>query len=194
MVPAVRSRVRPGRGEVALPGPSHTHEEIMHEERLRQLRRVVTAAPADRFVMDRFCRASQPCGTAYCAAGWAVLDPWFQKETPMLDYFEMCNFNNETVVISYDPVTCFRGLATIFDLDHIETEALFGANLSEGCKVFPAAVIANIDRLLQGEATIPYAEGEGYIPFEDEEELDEGDEDEEEDDKDKDEEEDDEDL
>jgi hypothetical protein len=152
----------------------------MHEERLRQLRRVVAAAPADRFEMRRFCTAGQPCGTAYCAAGWAALDPWFQKETPMSDYFDLVDHEQGTLVLANDNRNCFRGLATIFDLDGIESKELFGACLPSGCKVFPAAVIANIDRLLRGEATIPYAEGEGYIPFEDEEELDEGDEDEEE--------------
>jgi hypothetical protein len=156
----------------------------MHEERLRQLRRVVAAAPEDRFEMRRFCTADQRCGTAYCAAGWAALDPWFQKETPMSDYFDLVDHEQGTLVLANDNRNCFRGLATIFDLDGIETKELFGACLPSGCKVSQAAVIANIDRLLQGEATMPYAEGEGYIPFEDEEELDEGDEDEEEDNKD----------
>lgn len=166
----------------------------MHEERLRQLRRVVAAAPADRFVMDRFCTVGLPCGTAYCAAGWAALDPWMQKETPMLDYFALVSFDPETLVAPRGLRDGFHGLSTVFDLKSAETEKLFGGDLPSGCKVSQAAVIANIDRLLQGEATIPYAEGEGYIPFEDEEELDEGDEDEEEDNKDEDEEEDDEDL
>jgi hypothetical protein len=166
----------------------------MHEERLRQLRRVVAAAPADLFVMDRFCTMNQPCGTAYCAAGWAALDPWFQKETPMSDYFDLVDHEQGTLVLANVSRNCFRGLATIFDLDGIESKELFGADLPLGCKVSQAAVIANIDRLLRGEATIPYAEGEGYIPFEDEEELDDGDEDEEEeDDKDEDEEDQDED-
>jgi hypothetical protein len=164
----------------------------MHEERLRQLRRVVAAAPADRFVMDRFCTAGQPCGTAYCAAGWAVLDPWIQKETPMLEYFTVEDFDQETLVVPRGPRGGFHGLSTVFDLKSAEADDLFGAYLPSGCKVSQAAVIANIDRLLQGEATIPYAEGEGYIPFEDEEELDDGDEDEEEED-DKDEEEEDQD-
>jgi hypothetical protein len=174
--------------------PIPTRRISMHEERLQQLRRVVAAAPADRFVMDRFCTVGLPCGTAYCAAGWAVLDPWFQKETPMLGCFELASRDQETMVKAYDGRTCFRELASVFDLDCIETEVLFGAGLPVDCKVSQVAVIANIDRLLRGEETIPYAEGEGYIPFEDEEELDDGDEDEEEDDEDKDEEEDDEDL
>jgi hypothetical protein len=156
----------------------------MHVERLRQLRRVVTAAPADRFDMRRFCTVGRSCGTAYCAVGWAALDPWFQKETPMSDYFDLMDHEQGTLVLANDNRNCFRGLATIFDLDRFETEILFGTGLQFGRKVSQAAVIANIDRLLQGEETIPYAEGEGYIPFEDEEELDEGDEDEEEDNKD----------
>jgi hypothetical protein len=123
----------------------------------------------------------QPCGTTYCAAGWAALDPWFQKETPMLDYFALVSFDKETLVVPRDLRDGFHGLSTVFNIESADTEKLFGGCLPIGCQVSQAAVIANIDRLLHSEETIPYAEGEGYIPFEDEEELDEGDEDEEED-------------
>jgi hypothetical protein len=100
----------------------------MHEERLRQLRRVVAAAPADRFVMDRFCTAGQPCGTAYCAAGWAALDPWMQKETPMLKYFALEDFDQETLVVPRDLRDGFQGLSTVFDLKSAETENCSGVS------------------------------------------------------------------
>ena len=55
-------------------------DEATRWERLTQLRRVVVEAAPDRFDMRSFS-ADTPCGTAYCAAGWAAIDPWFREHT-----------------------------------------------------------------------------------------------------------------
>lgn len=49
-------------------------------EALKQLKRVVKAAPAERLHMRAVMEKAE-CGTAYCAAGWAAQDKWFEDNT-----------------------------------------------------------------------------------------------------------------
>lgn len=55
-------------------------------EALEHLKRVIRDAPKDLFDMGVFSHTTN-CGTAHCAAGWAAVDPWFQKNTPILEGF-----------------------------------------------------------------------------------------------------------
>jgi len=45
-----------------------------NEELLRRLREVIAEVPDDRLHMRRLVEVSE-CGTAFCAAGWAAIDP-----------------------------------------------------------------------------------------------------------------------
>jgi hypothetical protein len=128
----------------------------MHEERLRQLRRVVEEAPAERFDMAWLCRLDK-CGTAHCAAGWAVLDPWFQQETPILDHFTITHKSEFRVLVTAKSFEgAFPGLAQIFGLELTEAHYLFGANLYGVSTVSQSKVLANIDRVLQGKQAVSY--------------------------------------
>lgn len=52
----------------------------MNREALEQLRRVLLNVPLEKFDMGTFGDFdTKGCCTAACAAGWAGLDPWFQK-------------------------------------------------------------------------------------------------------------------
>jgi hypothetical protein len=128
----------------------------MHVERLQQLRRVVAEAPAERFDMAWICRRDHACGTAYCAAGWAVLNPWFQQETPILDHFMILYKSDRAIVTTKNPDGAFPGLAQVFGLELTDARDLFGGNLYSGSEVSQSEVIANIDRLLNGKRTIRY--------------------------------------
>lgn len=111
-------------------------------ERLTQLRRVVEAAPEHLLDMGSF-KLTKDCGTAYCAAGWAAIDPWFVKQG--LDLF--------AEVDGGDP---FYHLADFFNLDTEDANNLFGADLARNDNVSKEEVLANIDRLIAGQHTEPY--------------------------------------
>lgn len=132
--------------------------EVQKIERLQQLRRVVEAATDHRFHMRTFCEEAD-CGTAYCAAGWAAIDPWFRENTAMGDIFEV---GEEGMLREaddvYDP---FENLGGVFGISYLDSLNLFGADLSriysEPHAVSRAEVIANVDRLIAGEPATPYA-------------------------------------
>src|SRR6185312_5342489 len=52
----------------------------MNLEALTNLLRVAREAPEDRLHMQSWCEQAE-CGTAYCLAGWAAVDPWHRKHT-----------------------------------------------------------------------------------------------------------------
>jgi hypothetical protein len=127
----------------------------MKRERLEQLRRVVLAAPADRFHMRTWCEKS-PCGTAYCAAGWAAIDPWFQDNT---EIGEVLDVNYDGMIFTH----CFNvtyKLSRIFDISSDDSDRLFGAWLSPDYSdphgVTREDVVENIDRILAGKPAISY--------------------------------------
>lgn len=127
----------------------------MNIEALKQLRRVVEAAPDDRFHMRRWSEKA-PCGTAYCAAGWAAIDPWFRENTGIGDIFKLRRYGY------LELITCspFFSLARLFDISIYEAATLFGIGIdprSNPHAVSRAEVIANIDRILAGQKPERYA-------------------------------------
>lgn len=128
----------------------------MHKERLKELRRVVEAAPEERFEMKHFCTEAS-CGTAYCAAGWAAIDPWFQENTEILDIFDISIDDDGAYVEEKDDGATFEYLAEMFDISPQDTTNLFGGNLFRYSKTVPKGlVLKNIDSLLKGRKTSQY--------------------------------------
>jgi hypothetical protein len=123
-------------------------------ECLRQLRRVVEAAPEDRFEMTIFS-VSGKCGTAYCAAGWAAIDPWFREHTELGQVFRMCEDGtlNWGRNLELTPV-----LGRAFGLEEWDVDRLFGMFVNWVGEVTRQHVLANIDRLLAGEPARSYSE------------------------------------
>jgi hypothetical protein len=125
-------------------------------ERLTQLRRVIEEAPEDRLHMRAYSERAR-CGTAYCAAGWAAIDPWFQKNT---EINETLKVTPEGRIFIADGVwNEFDDFADIFGIDPDDSQALFGADPSKNLgphAVSKAQVLDNIDRLLRGEPATVY--------------------------------------
>lgn len=123
-------------------------------ERLQQLRRVVEAAPDDRLHMRAWSERAE-CGTAYCAAGWAALDPWFQENTPILGVFEI----TETKMVESLGNSSID-LADLFGITSRDASALFATYSLCGIgphAISKAEVLANIDRLIAGDSAKRYA-------------------------------------
>jgi hypothetical protein len=120
-------------------------------EALRQLRRVVANAPSDRFHM-RAITEQASCGTAHCAIGWAIIDPWFQQNTKLndlipADHKEQCSARLDE-------------LADLFGISTQDNDNLFALEMSTTVSphaVRKGTVIKNIDRLLADQPTKPYA-------------------------------------
>lgn len=127
----------------------------MHKKRLKQLRRVVAAAPDDRLHMARWCETAD-CGTAYCAAGWAAVDPWFRENTEIGTIFGVRD--DGTI---YPNSLVWRPLSALARLFAISIHAschLFG---NVPCSADPhavtkAMVLANIDLILAGKPAQHY--------------------------------------
>jgi hypothetical protein len=124
-------------------------------ERLTQLRRVIEEAPEDRLHMRRWCEKAK-CGTAYCAAGWAAVDPWFAENTAIRKIFhvEPGGF--------VEPLSgeVMSDLAKLFGITNTDARNLFGAALEPGTgphSVTKKEVLDNIDRLLDGQPAERYA-------------------------------------
>jgi hypothetical protein len=129
-------------------------------ERLKQLRRVIEEAPEDRLHMRAYSEVAE-CGTAYCAAGWAAVDSWFQKNTEINETLEV---TEEGRIIVADIVADgdrdeFENFADIFGIHPDDSEALFGADPARDIgphAVSKAQVLDNIDRLLKGKPAEVY--------------------------------------
>lgn len=125
-------------------------------EALKQLRRVVQNAPDDLFHM-RAVVENASCGTARCAFGWALVDPWFQQNTEILDVgtVDLDEHGN----INYCSMS-FYGAANLFDVSDTDANNLFGGELNYGTEehaVSKEEVIWNIDQLLNDKPALPYA-------------------------------------
>lgn len=119
-------------------------------ERLRQLRRVVQAAPARQFKMNDI-----QCGTAMCAAGWAAIDPWFVARglrlIPGDGRHSPARVETETIRFT------FPALAEFFGLDEEDADTLFAADATRSTGRIPKRdVITNIDRILKGHSPAKY--------------------------------------
>ena len=120
-------------------------------EALRQLWRVVEAAPDDkRFNMWQF-HLETGCGTARCAAGWFAVDGWARENTLISEFFHPSG--------ELKPSCPGAALEKIFGLTSTNAKSLFYPDVTRRVGHVPkAAVLANIDRLLAGLHAIPYGE------------------------------------
>ncbi len=110
-----------------------------NREALTNLRRVVAAAPEERFDMRDVV-----CGTSRCALGWCFLDPWFMEH----------HLGGLTV---YD--IDFYKAGEIFGLGYDDRRALFAGSAMLSMRpdvVSRQEVLENIDRLLAGELAQTY--------------------------------------
>lgn len=133
-------------------------------EALEQLRRVVEAAPEERLDMRKWCGKSA-CGTTYCAAGWAAIDPWFQRNTDILDTFDVREGTTRDGVLTTlvghrrGAGMASKALARIFGIRWREAVFLFGLNLDNDhlpSDVTKAEVLERIDALIAGDDIGPY--------------------------------------
>lgn len=123
----------------------------MNIEALQQLRRVVQDAPDDLLHM-RAVVEEAACGTARCALGWCIVDPWFQKNTAINDIYPI-DYSRPGLVL--DP-----GTQALFDISCQDANNLFGGNLGRSIDehaVSKEEVLWNIDELLAGRHALPYA-------------------------------------
>lgn len=121
-------------------------------ERLTNLRRVVEQAPDHLFHMRALTEESS-CGTARCALGWALVDPWFQQ-----DGIETIK-KDHAYTINVKTVDWSSRLPQYFGLTEINSHNLFGTELSrlvDPHAVSKAEVLVSIDRLLDGKRALPY--------------------------------------
>lgn len=124
----------------------------VNREALENLKRVLSSAP-DTLNMSRF---RETCGTAACAIGHAVEDPWFQENRLQLS-------DDGTVVVFRDrkEKRIHRGeKATLkfFGLSDADNKALFypGTAMATTNPVAKQDVIANIDLILEGQPAMAY--------------------------------------
>lgn len=140
---------------------------------MQRLRWLVENAEADRFDMDRYAHVvydqfGHTCGTAYCAAGFAAIDPWMQENTVIGKVFRVADRKDGTGFsvegwLARDSADCYpdarKGLAVVFGISEADSSALFypGVNSKrQGPKVIQQHVIDNIDRILAGKPAEPY--------------------------------------
>ncbi len=111
--------------------------------------------------MRKFCDTTASCGTAYCFAGWLAVDPWFQKNTSILDIFDVHRPKDQKDWIVERISTCntFTDLALLLDIGKKYADFLFGGNLDvEGDPhaVTKDMIIENLDRILNDDHPLSY--------------------------------------
>jgi hypothetical protein len=92
------------------------------------------------------------CGTAHCAFGWAMVDPWFIANTSILDAVHITKENS--TIVEFDET------AKIFNLSEFDIVNLFGTDLYVDCPphaVSKEEVLENIAAILAGNPSHPYA-------------------------------------
>ncbi len=117
----------------------------LNREAMIELRRVVEAAPPELFHM-RAWKEKAGCGTAYCAAGWAAIDPWFTERGLTHEAMQAASmdFRDST----------FDAVRRFFGLTEAEGERLFGTSGTDYYDphaITREMVIENIDRMLAGK-------------------------------------------
>lgn len=150
----------------------------MNRDLMLQLRRVAEAAPEHRLHMRNFCESEAACGTAYCLAGFAAVDPWFRANTTINRILEVAEDDETGELLVYETgvlpegvsktdeervyalSATFVGLGRLFDLRPADAYNLFGGGLDYAAgehAVGKDEVLWNVDALLRGEAARPYA-------------------------------------
>ncbi len=118
-------------------------------EVLKQLRRVAEEAPEDRLHMTSFVDPRASCGTARCLLGWAIVDPWFQKNTRINDFMP-ADYDMPGMALNTNKRKLLR---EIFDIDGYDQSALFAFNATmtaDPHAVTKAEILGNIDALIAG--------------------------------------------
>ena len=127
----------------------------MNIEALQQLRRVVDEAPEELLHMRSVVETAS-CGTARCAIGWCIVDPWFQRNTKILKIFSPLATD-----ITRFPNGLDKALTEMFDISVEDMENLFAGDLScyydSAHAVSKDEVLWNIDELLCGRHALPYS-------------------------------------
>lgn len=123
-------------------------------EALKQLYRVVQGAPDDLFHMRRVVEESS-CGTARCALGWALIDPWFLDNTEIAATVSTVFTGSD----SYLYVSKVWELSRVFDLSMEDTNNIFALD-AVPCNMEEHSV--SKEEVLQ---SIAHAI-DGYCPFE----------------------------
>jgi hypothetical protein len=124
-------------------------------EALKQLKRVVEAAPDKLFDMGEFSVVKHNCQTAHCAAGWAAYDSWFRENTQIAEVFSP---DGQPV-----PWTSRGGviecLKNVFGLETGDVMALFAYKTDgsgERSDIDKLDVLDSIDSLIAGDTIYPY--------------------------------------
>lgn len=116
----------------------------MNRQRLEQVIRVMGAIEADvqrgtkEFDMRNWRTTEHGCGTAYCAVGWCMLDPWFNEQG--------LTGHRENFSPRYNGNTGWLAVMKFFDLDEFTANMLF--NSDAYASPSPRAVIRRITQFL----------------------------------------------
>lgn len=133
-------------------------------ENLQQLRRVVNDAP-DELLHMRAVVEKAGCGTARCAIGWAIIDPWFQANTKINDILP-ANWSSTSLCAKPSEfhagvnLTRVDQLAELFGISKESVNNLFALDLcqyEDPHAVSKAEVLDNIDLLIAGFHAVEYA-------------------------------------
>jgi hypothetical protein len=130
---------------------------------LKHLRRVVENAPEELFHMRSIVEQAE-CGTARCALGWCLVDPWFQQNTRL---GEVATWDQAYAPLppdaeaqSYAPAVVRAKFAgDIFGISPNQAGTLFAFEIRSGADPHPISreqVIKNIDRLIKGRPAVAY--------------------------------------
>ena len=132
---------------------------MRNTEALRELRRVVEAAPDHQLHM-RVLHEKCECGTAYCALGWTVQDPYFvEKFGDELQRQLGWTHTTDVDLLDLGFSRLLEITPAIFGISTREADKLFASNIDyyEGPhSVSKAEVLWNIDQLLAGNTTRHY--------------------------------------
>jgi hypothetical protein len=123
------------------------------------------AAPEELYDLSAFS-SEFSCGTARCNAGWAAVDPWFQKNTTINQTLDPVTGNNSDCDQPIQGDGCnyasiHEHLEFIFGLSNNNVHLLFYPQFQGrpcGKGITKPMALAQIDRLLAGLDTVPYEE------------------------------------
>jgi hypothetical protein len=125
----------------------------MNTQALTELRRVIAAVPDQLLIMDAI-RTDVPCGTAYCALGWAAADAWFRTHTRIAAHLRYSEIQQSVVI---ETQAALQELATTtFNLSITDAIRMFDLTATASQNTTKQEVLDNIDRLLQGKHAKPY--------------------------------------
>jgi hypothetical protein len=134
--------------------------------RLTKAREMLLALEPDKLHMRKVVDHAD-CGTAYCFAGWMVVNPWFRKHTTLGRYLavqtdgEICLTNAGMGVnaISDHNEPALVAVIRVLGIEERDGENLTGCGLSSRGNphsVSREEVLWNVDELLAGRAALPY--------------------------------------